>query len=121
MRAWLSLTLSNTTTVSYSEYPRMVRNATTVAGTTSNWVIAYTPTVMMMSWITARIAASAIRHSKRNVRYNAITMKNTTNAWSALLLTLSPQVGPTLFTSTCWIPMLPYLANAALTWSWRAG
>ena len=46
----------------------MVRNATTVAGVTSNPVTAYTPTVMMMSWITATIAASAMRHSKRNVR-----------------------------------------------------
>ena len=72
----------------------MVRNATTVAGVTSNSVTAYTPTVMMMSWITAMIAASAIRHSKRNVRYTAITKKNTTSALSALLLTLSPQVGP---------------------------
>ena len=99
----------------------MVRNATTVAGVTSNCVIAYTPTVMMMSWITAMMAASAMRHSKRNVRYNAITMKNTINAWSALLLTLSPHVGPTLFTSTCWTSMLPYFASASLTRSCLAG
>ena len=31
-----SWTRSNTTMVSYSEYPRMVRNATTVAGVTCN-------------------------------------------------------------------------------------
>jgi hypothetical protein len=31
-----SCTLSKTTTVSYSEYPRIVRKATTVAGVTSN-------------------------------------------------------------------------------------
>src|SRR6478672_3410191 len=97
----------------------MVRNATTVAGVTSNWVTAYTPTVMMMSWTTAMIAASAMRHSKRNVRYAAITKKNTTSAVSALLLTLSPQVGPTLVTLTCALLMPAYLARAAPTFaSW---
>ncbi len=34
-RCWFSFTLSNTTMVSYSEKPRMVRKATTVAGVTS--------------------------------------------------------------------------------------
>ena len=97
----------------------MVRNATTVAGVTSKSVTAYTPTVMMMSWITAMIAASAMRHSKRNVRYAAITKKNTISAVSALLLTLSPQVGPTLVTLTCAPSMPAYLASAALTFaSW---
>ena len=99
----------------------MVRKATTVAGTTSNCVIAYTPTVMMMSWITARMAASAMRHSKRNVRYTAITTKKTINAWSALLLTLSPHVGPTFLTSTCSIGMSPYFASASLTCSCLTG
>ena len=91
----------------------MVRNATTVAGVTSKPVTAYTPTVMMMSWITAMIAASAMRHSKRNVRYAAITKKNTMSAVSALLLTLSPQVGPTLVTLTCRV------GDAARTWPAR--
>ena len=57
-------------------------------------VIAYTPTVMMMSWITATIAASAMRHSKRNVRYSAITMKNTTSACERLAADLVAPGGP---------------------------
>src|SRR5689334_10010648 len=34
---WYSVTLSKTTTVSYKEKPRIVKNAVTVAGVTSNW------------------------------------------------------------------------------------
>ena len=40
----------------------------TVAGVTSNWNSAYTPTVKMMSWITATIAATDILNSKRTAR-----------------------------------------------------
>ena len=46
----------------------MVRNAVTVAGVTAKWNSAYTPTVKMMSWITATIAAADILHSKRSDR-----------------------------------------------------
>src|SRR5260221_6425559 len=95
-----SLILSNTTTVSYSEKPRIVRNATTVPGVTSKPVTAYTPTVRTMSWTTAMIAASAIRHSNRKVRYSVTSTKKKASAVSALLLTWSPQVGPTSVTDT---------------------
>ena len=40
---------SKTTTVSYRENPRIVRNAITVAGVTSYPVAAYTPMVITMS------------------------------------------------------------------------
>ncbi len=46
----------------------MVRKAITVPGVTSNWNTEYTPTLMMMSWTTATIAATAMRHSRRMVR-----------------------------------------------------
>ena len=42
--------------------------AMTVAGVTSNPVMAYTPTVMKMSCKTATIAPAAIFHSKRSER-----------------------------------------------------
>ena len=42
----------------------------TVAGVTWNWNSAYTPTVKMMSWITATIADAAIFHSNRIDRYS---------------------------------------------------
>ena len=61
----LSLTLSNTTIVSYNENPRIVKKATTVAGVTSKPISEYTPTLMSTSCNIAKIAASAIRHSKR--------------------------------------------------------
>ena len=62
-----SSTLSNTTIVSYSEYPRMVRKAMMVAGVTSNPERLYTPIVTTMSCTTAASAATAIFHSKRKV------------------------------------------------------
>ena len=40
----------------------------TVAGLTDHWKSAYTPTLTMMSWITATIAVADIFHSNRNVR-----------------------------------------------------
>ena len=46
-----------------------------VAGVTGKWNSAYTPTVKMMSWITATIAATAILNSKRIDRYSASRMK----------------------------------------------
>src|SRR5262249_23768071 len=63
-----SLILSYKTTLSYTEKPRIVRNAVTVAGLTTNCRIAYTPTLTMMSWMTATMAVTDIFHSKRNVR-----------------------------------------------------
>jgi hypothetical protein len=48
-----SLTRSKTTTVSYSEYPRMVSSAMTVAGDTLKPTSAYTPTVIARSWTSA--------------------------------------------------------------------
>jgi hypothetical protein len=62
----LSLTRSKTTTVSYSEYPRMVNSAITVAGDTLNPTRAYTPIVIARSWARATIAAIAILNSSRN-------------------------------------------------------
>ena len=59
-----SRTLSNTTTVSYSENPRIVSRPMTVAGETSKPTSEYTPAVMMMSFARAMSAASAIRRSK---------------------------------------------------------
>jgi hypothetical protein len=61
-----SLILSKMTTVSYSEYPRMVRMAITVSGVTSRPTRAYTPAVMIRSWNRATRAATAIFHSNRN-------------------------------------------------------
>ncbi len=67
-RRSFSRILSNTTTVSYRENPRIVKNAMTVAGVTSKPVMAYTPTVIKMSWITAMIAAVAILMVNRSDR-----------------------------------------------------
>ena len=46
----------------------MVRNATTVSGVTSNWKTEYTPTLMTTSWTMARMAATAIFHSRNTAR-----------------------------------------------------
>ena len=54
------LTLSNTTTESYSEKPRMVRMPMTVAGVTSNPTIEYTPAVTVTSKTSE--ASAAMRH-----------------------------------------------------------
>src|SRR5262245_21909712 len=80
---WFSMILSYTTTVSYNEKPRMVKNAVTVAGVTANWNSAYMPAVKMMSWSTATIADAAIFHSKRIVRYAASNKKKMSSALSA--------------------------------------
>ena len=64
--AVLSRTLSKTTTVSYSEKPRIVSKAITVAGVTSKPTSEYTPAVMTRSWMRASMAANAILGSNRS-------------------------------------------------------
>src|SRR5581483_2708071 len=106
---------SKTTIVSYSEYPRIVKKATTVAGVTSNRVSEYTPTVMRMSWITAMIAATAIFHSNRNEMYTVMRMKKTISAVRALLVTALPHEGPTSLMLTCCGFVCVALAMASVT------
>src|SRR3954447_15888691 len=60
-----SRTLSNTTTVSYSEKPRIVSTPVTVAGVTSKPDRAYTPTVITRSWMRATMAPTDIFHSRK--------------------------------------------------------
>src|SRR5207253_7435304 len=69
---------------------------------------------------TATSAATAMRHSKRMVRYTAITPKNTSSASRARLLTLSPQVGPTVSMLTLEVATPAYLASAAVMRSFSA-
>src|ERR671911_2589035 len=70
----------------------MVRNATTVAGVTSNWNTEYTPTTAMTSCTIAAKAAMAIRHSKRTQMNSDTAMKNTTSARIAFSVISCPQV-----------------------------
>ena len=95
----------------------MVRNATTVSGVTSNWKIEYTPTLMTTSWIMAMMAARAIFHSSRRLRYSNRANRNTTSACSALWLMSLPHEGPTVLTLT-WLGWVwPSLARMLRTWS----
>ena len=86
----LSCTLSNTTMVSYRENPKMVRNATTVAGVTESPVTEYTPTLINTSCAIAAMAETAIFHSKRHAMYSDTTRKNTSNARAAFSVMLRP-------------------------------
>src|SRR5437867_2149953 len=90
-----SFTLSKMTTVSYSEYPRMVRMAITVSGVTSRPTSAYTPAVMMRSWARATSAPMAIFHSKRAVMYSVTRTRNTIRPTSIFREIVLPNVGPT--------------------------
>src|SRR5215218_3127264 len=56
---------SNTITVSYIEYPRMVRKAATVALVTSRSLSEYTPAVIRMSWTSAISTGTAYLGWKR--------------------------------------------------------
>ena len=78
--------------VSYSENPRMVRNATTVAGVTSKPNTEYTPTLNSTSCNMARMAARAIRHSRRQAMNIATSTKNTMSARTAFSVMLAPQL-----------------------------
>ena len=65
-RSWeFSATLSYTTTVSYSEKPRMVSRPTTVDGVTSNPTSEYTPADKMRSCSKATMPPTAILHWNR--------------------------------------------------------
>ena len=86
----LSFTLSNTTIVSYSENPRMVRNATTVAGVTSKRNTEYTPTLINTSCNMAMIAERAIRHSNRQLMNSATSTRKMTSARIAFSVMLRP-------------------------------
>src|SRR5439155_6099812 len=90
-----SFTLSKMTTVSYSEYPRMVRMAMTVSGVTSRPTSAYTPAVMMRSWASATSAPMAIFHSNRRVMYRVTRIRKTIRPMSIFLEIVPPNVGPT--------------------------
>ena len=68
----------------------MVRNATTVAGVTSNPNTEYTPTLISTSCNMAMIADSAMRHSKRQLMNSATRMRKMTSARTALSVTLRP-------------------------------
>ena len=114
----LSLTLSNTTIVSYSEKPRMVRKATTVAGVTSNRNTEYTPTLINTSCIMAMIAASAMRHSSRQAMNSDTRIKKMMRARTAFSVMLRPHVEPTALTLTDTASTLAAVASASLI-CWR--
>ena len=59
---------SNTMMVSFSEYPTMVSTAATLSREISMRKIARKPSVIMMSWAVAMMAAVPKRVSKRNAR-----------------------------------------------------
>src|SRR6056300_250150 len=61
--------LSNTTTVSFIEYPAIVRIAAIVARLNSNEVSEKNPIVDITSWLNARIAAMEYCHSNLNHIY----------------------------------------------------
>src|SRR5690349_17341225 len=61
-----SRTRSKTITVSYIEYPSTVRTAATVSAVTVLPEMAYTPTVIRMSWASATMTGTAYFHSNRN-------------------------------------------------------
>ncbi len=113
-----SLTLSNTTIVSYSENPRIVRNATTVAGVTSNRNNEYTPTLIKTSCIMAMIAAAAIRHSSRQAMKSATRTRKMTRALIAFSVMLRPHVELTELTLTDSTSTSAAAASASFT-SWR--
>ncbi len=80
--------------VSYSEYPRMVSSAATVAVVTSRPVSEYTPAVISRSCISAISTGTAYFHSKRSAMYAEITSSEAMIAITALLATVLPNVGP---------------------------
>ena len=82
-RLRFSLILSKTTMVSFREYPTMVRNAATIEREISRSVSAKAPTVIVTSWIRARMAPIAYlslrnqhRHrvTSRAIRINQVTL-----------------------------------------------
>ena len=66
IRGTFSRTLSKTMIVSYSEYPRIVNSAATVAVVTSRPVSEYTPAVISRSCISAISTGTAYFHSNRS-------------------------------------------------------
>ena len=72
-----------------------MRNATTVAGVTSNPLNEYTPTVMRTSCTSAASVGTAILNSNRSVMYSVITIRNTISALRAFWLISLPHDGPT--------------------------
>src|SRR3954470_5962917 len=101
--------------VSYSEKPRMVKNATTVAGVTSNRNSEYTPTLINTSCNIAMIAASAMRHSRRQAMNIATRIKKITNALMAFSVMLRPHVELTEVTLTDSDGTLAAVAKASCT------
>ena len=104
--------------MSYSEKPRIVRNATTVAGVTSKPVTEYTPTLISTSWTIATIAEIAIRHSNRQAMNSATSTRNTTRARTALVVMLAPHVELTelLLTADSGIPASEASAMRTARW-----
>ncbi len=96
----------------------MVRNATTVAGVTSNWNTEYTPTLINTSCTMAMMAAIAIRHSSRQAMNKATRIKKMTRARTAFSVMLRPQVELTELTLTDSVSTFAPAARASLT-SWR--
>ena len=90
-----SLTLSKTTTVSFTEYPAIVKTAATVERLNSRPVKTNKPIVAKTSWKRAKIADKANCHSKRNQMYKSIPKRATITAQKPFLLSSSPTVGPT--------------------------
>ena len=73
----------------------MVSRPVTVAGVTSNWVQAKTPTVMMMSWASATSAATDIFHWRKYAQMKSTTRtRNTSRPSRARSATSSPQLAP---------------------------
>ncbi len=117
--SWLvfSRTLSNTTTVSYSEYPRIVRKPMTAAGVTSSPTMPYTPAVMSRSCSSATMAETDIFHVRK---YSAMTTAASTRkitspriAWAS---TSAPHVAP-MYVEATWSSETSYaFARASCTW-----
>ncbi len=96
MCAVFSRTLSNTTTVSYSEKPRMVRKPITVAGVTSNPDSEYTPAVRTRSCASAtRPATASCQARKYSVITIATRTRKITRPVTALRVMSAPQEAPT--------------------------
>jgi hypothetical protein len=101
-----SSTLSNTTTVSYSENPRIVRKPITVDGVTSKPISEYTPAVTTMSCSRAMIAPIAIFGWNRSARNATTATRNTARAISAWSVMSLPHAALTASSLTCcsWTP-----------------
>src|SRR6266699_3356979 len=116
-RGTLSRTRSNTMIVSYSEYPRIVSSAATVAAVTSRPVSEYTPAVISRSCISAISTGTAYFHSKRRAMYAEITSSDAMIAMIALWAIVLPNVGPIEVEEKFLVPgteALPNFASSAL-------